>query len=81
MLSPALAVGAHSVLDLWLKIFLTVSTSKLAGQCAVYRIRVTLNQQILKAGAGPTPKKGANITVHCTGLLESGKKFWRYLLD
>ncbi len=35
-----------------------------------------------KQGSGGTPKKGATITVHCTGsVLESSgtkKKFWRY---
>lgn len=30
-----------------------------------------------KAGNGALPKKGDNITVHCTGIVsESGKKFW-----
>ena len=33
--------------------------------------------QILKEGAGPTPTAGTEITVHCTGKLSSGKKFWR----
>ncbi|EGD79510.1 FKBP-type peptidyl-prolyl cis-trans isomerase [Salpingoeca rosetta] len=35
-----------------------------------------LIKEVLRAGSGPTPPRGANITVHCTGYLDSGKKFW-----
>ena len=39
---------------------------------------------ITKQGSGGTPKKGATISVHCTGsVLESSgtkKKFWRYMI-
>ena len=37
-----------------------------------------VRSQVLQEGSGPTPTPGANITVHCTGYLASGKKFWRY---
>lgn len=32
---------------------------------------------VLKEGDGQKPKKGQNITVHCTGKLADGTKFWR----
>jgi hypothetical protein len=36
--------------------------------------------QVTKEGAGNTPNKGQSITVHCTGKLADGKKFWRFYL-
>eukprot|EP00049_Salpingoeca_infusionum_P003972 m.73233 g.73233 ORF g.73233 m.73233 type:complete len:161 (-) comp12363_c0_seq2:147-629(-) len=35
-----------------------------------------VTKEVVQAGSGPTPSKGASITVHCTGYLENGKKFW-----
>ena len=41
-----------------------------------------VTKEITRAGSGPTPSKGATITVHCTGSVLNGgikKKFWRYV--
>lgn len=40
-----------------------------------------IKKEVLRAGSGSTPMKGATITVHCTGSLNTNppKKFWRYL--
>ena len=40
-----------------------------------------VQKEVLRAGSGPTPQKGATITVHCTGSLKTNppKKFWRYV--
>ena len=35
-----------------------------------------VTKQIIKPGNGPKPKRGQTITVHCTGFLDNGKKFW-----
>uniref|UniRef100_A0A0F7H0Y9 peptidylprolyl isomerase n=1 Tax=Goodyera fumata TaxID=1390594 RepID=A0A0F7H0Y9_9ASPA len=38
-----------------------------------------VEKQILKAGHGPMPVRGQNVTVHCTGFGKDGdlsKKFW-----
>ncbi|XP_020630711.1 peptidyl-prolyl cis-trans isomerase FKBP12-like [Orbicella faveolata] len=37
-----------------------------------------VHKEVLRAGSGPTPQKGATITVHCTGSLNTNppKKFW-----
>jgi hypothetical protein len=40
-------------------------------------IAAPAHSQITKAGTGPRPQKGQTITVHCTGKLDNGKKFWR----
>ncbi len=38
----------------------------------------SFEKEVIKEGSGPTPKKGANITVHCTGTIQATlKKFWR----
>eukprot|EP00771_Trimastix_marina_P000167 gnl/Trimastix_PCT/1176.p2 GENE.gnl/Trimastix_PCT/1176~~gnl/Trimastix_PCT/1176.p2 ORF type:complete len:125 (-),score=34.51 gnl/Trimastix_PCT/1176:18-344(-) len=35
-----------------------------------------VTKRVIQAGSGPKPTRGANITVHCIGKLESGKQFW-----
>jgi FKBP-type peptidyl-prolyl cis-trans isomerase len=36
-----------------------------------------VEKELIQQGNGPKPKRGDQITVHCTGLLaETGKKFW-----
>lgn len=42
-----------------------------------------VQKEVLRAGSGPTPQKGATITVHCTGSLNTNppKKFWRYVFS
>ncbi|MQM00735.1 hypothetical protein Taro_033478 [Colocasia esculenta] len=38
-----------------------------------------VEKQILRAGTGPKPAKGQNVTVHCTGFGKGGdlsQKFW-----
>jgi len=35
-----------------------------------------VTREIITQGNGVVPKKGQTITVHCTGILSSGKKFW-----
>jgi len=36
-----------------------------------------VERHVKVAGNGPTPQRGQNVTVHCTGILtESNKKFW-----
>merc|ERR1711934_21036 len=32
--------------------------------------------RVIKEGNGPQPQKGQTVTVHCTGKLADGKKFW-----
>ncbi len=40
-----------------------------------------VTKEISKPGTGPTPNRGATITVHCTGSVvnadDTTKKFWR----
>ena len=40
-----------------------------------------VRKEILKPGSGNPPRKGNNITVHCTGYLSGDppKRFWRYI--
>lgn len=35
-----------------------------------------IEKTLINEGAGPTPKKGQVIVVHCTGRLSNGTKFW-----
>jgi peptidylprolyl isomerase len=35
-----------------------------------------VERTVLNAGSGPSPQTGQTVTVHCTGKLENGKKFW-----
>ena len=42
-------------------------------------ILMGVTKRVIKSGSGPTVQKGQNLTVHCTGKLSDGKKFWRYV--
>ena len=35
-----------------------------------------IDKVVTKEGVGASPKAGQKITVHCTGKLSDGKKFW-----
>ena len=39
-----------------------------------------VTKEVVRAGTGNPPYRGATITVHCTGSLNTNppKKFWRY---
>jgi hypothetical protein len=39
-----------------------------------------VTKTIIREGSGPTPEKGQNITVHCTGYLKEGNKVRRHLM-
>lgn len=43
------------------------------------RVLMGVTKRVVKAGDGPQVVKGQNVTVHCTGKLADGKKFWRYV--
>ena len=35
-----------------------------------------VTKELIQAGNGPKPQRGQTISVHCTGFLENGSKFW-----
>ncbi len=35
-----------------------------------------VEKKVTQEGEGPTPRVGQTVTVQCTGILASGKKFW-----
>jgi len=39
-------------------------------------ILMGVTRRVIKEGSGATVQKGQNLTVHCTGKLADGKKFW-----
>jgi len=40
------------------------------------QVLMGVTKKVLVPGNGRTPQRGQQITVHCTGKLDNGKKFW-----
>jgi hypothetical protein len=63
------------------EIYEFVNLRKLGERGNMFRassILMGVTKKVIKSGSGSQVRAGQNLTVHCTGKLADGKKFWRY---